>query len=142
MQISGEDYTFEVRIDMLGNSADLILRMLRDKWPDGVFETEMMEQPISLRDASVWSRFENADEFFVYSDSRAAKTWNDEGLTSENENQMIHVILRRMPVRQVGEITIVVDRVEGDLRQWIDRVRDTVERESIYFGRSTPLVAA
>ncbi len=93
------------------STADLIIRRVRQYWPNGIFQDANSSEMYSVFDPWVAIHGTNSREFFIYRDAEAAKGWEAEGAVSENFNTMLHILLDPSPDAdaKMQEITIVCD---------------------------------
>jgi hypothetical protein len=107
--IGGIDISFNVPGN--NSTADLIVRQMRQFWPDGVFQDADSADTHGIFDPWVAIYGTNSREFFIYRDAESAQRWEDAGAVPENSNTMLHFLLG--PPTDVNsesqQITVVCD---------------------------------
>lgn len=92
----------DVVIDGRTSPADLelLLYAARARWPRGVVESASGDQvqPLQTAASVAWPT-----ELFIYESPEAHAQWSLHGLTDENSDRMIHVII------EAEQLTLVVD---------------------------------
>src|SRR5262245_61629811 len=81
---------------------DSIVRYLSRAWPDAILEDAAGTEPMPIR--ALWSRAPSPREFFVYRNGQSFHSWQAQGATDDNGEDMIHVVIGN------HEITCVIDR--------------------------------
>jgi hypothetical protein len=125
--IGGSDVILRVRDDI--PPEDVILRTVRNHWPQFVLQNAE-EDHVRPRDPNGLLPVPAGPEFFVYRDQIAADDWERNGARPENANLMLHILAFDKMATEVGftSVTIVCDRVEGDVRTIIEEIRSNFER--------------
>ncbi|MEO6809384.1 MAG: hypothetical protein ABI353_09770 [Isosphaeraceae bacterium] len=123
--IGGTDLVFWIRDDV--PAADVILRTVRRKWPDYVFQ-DADDPSMPSKSARGWLPRPSGREFFIYYDLAAARSWHEDGATSENLNTMIYVVLgnRTRPAANLRSITIVCGELSGEMRALMDEIQMSI----------------
>ena len=95
--------------------ADLVLRVVRQHWPNFVFQDADADQPLDA--ASPLLTPPTGHEFFLYRTAATAQEWLEFGATDNNKNTLIHVILgnRRKPELRLRSVTLVGDDWTGEM---------------------------
>jgi hypothetical protein len=109
--IGGVDTIIEGRVDE--EDIDILLRLLRASWPGGICESSDGATVIPLRGAPGKRGF--GKEFFAYRDEASKASWDEHGLTEDNGEAMISVIIEDDCIALVsGEST----SASGHLATW------------------------
>jgi len=120
MMIGGTDLIFSVR------RADFdirsVLEAILDLWPHAVFEEADGEGTQPLAEVCGRKVFPS-EEFFISRDAAAAKSWDEQGATPENANDLVH-ILWGQPSGPAGQPQLTV--VVGSLTDEMIRLRDAI----------------
>lgn len=77
MEIGGQDFSFDTVEPV---SRDEVMEVIRDLWPEAVFEFGEGDDV-------------EGDELFAYRDDDAQESWNKYGLTDDNGDALLHVII-------------------------------------------------
>ncbi len=120
--IGGTDIEFRVGDGV--PVADVIFRTIRRYWPNYVVENALDESP-SFKPTAGLIPDPPSPEFFIYRDEEAAKDWGEVGATPENGNLMAYVLMGAdKPERGLHSITIVVGSPTGEMRSFLNELRD------------------
>jgi hypothetical protein len=124
--IGGTDIVLKVRSD--APAADVILRTVRRHWPQCLYEDADDEAvPVYSADGT-WPPQLKSREFFLYRDEEAARSWDEYGAASENDNLMLHVILPHAVETSVqATLTLVCGEPVGEMGALIDDIRRQLE---------------
>jgi hypothetical protein len=124
--IGGIDISFNVPVN--NPTADLIVRRMRQFWPEGVFQDANSAETHGIFEPWVAIHGTNSREFFIYRDAEAAKKWNDAGAVPENSNTMLHFLLGPAPEvdSESQQVTVVCDKRTEDIMSVIRDLQNTL----------------
>jgi hypothetical protein len=108
--------------------ADLILRACQRHWHGSEchFQHADQAEAHSLREAWVWTRGTASREFFVYRDRQAFSDWGLHGAVRSNQNSMFHFLIgSAVPASGLVEVTLVCDRLTGEVKQLVGDLRNS-----------------
>jgi len=85
-------YDIEAKGEVSPQTANLVLRLVRETWPSAVAlpENDTTSIPIEEATRKVW---DFPCGFFVFENQQAKLSWDEHGKTDENDDQMVYVIL-------------------------------------------------
>jgi hypothetical protein len=87
--IGGNDIVFSKHTEPLDRI--VLVQAFQRSWPALVVQDGTAEDIVSFDDAL--GIVASADEFFVYRDEPSFKSWSEHGARSDNEDQMVHVMV-------------------------------------------------
>jgi hypothetical protein len=137
--IGGVDTSIGGRVDR--EDIDVLLRLFHAGWPGGVCESSDGAIVISLRRAV--GKGAPGEEFFVYRDEASKASWDEHGLTDDNGEAMVSVIVANDYIALVsGESTsesgslatttlAAIHRIRLDRRLTGTPVRETTTTEHV-----------
>jgi len=102
--IGGKDIVFGKHTEPLDRI--VLVQTFRKTWPHLVVQDGAAEDIVSFDDAL--GIVASSDEFFVYRDDASFQSWSEHGARSDNEDQMVHVIVAP------DEVTFVVAGVVSE----------------------------
>jgi predicted nucleic acid-binding protein len=97
------------------DDAKFIRSCLHMLWPEGVYHDAESTTPQCLSEA-LPSTEAPGDEFLIYSDMDAFKSWATEGATTNNADQMLHVFV------ESSAITFVVQRAASPVAEMVGQI--------------------
>ena len=125
--IGGADLILEV-----GFGPDELVRFtrsLRRLWPDLVAET-LTSGPASLEILAA-QLLEGEREFFFYRTPAARASWEEDGMTADNQADLVHLVLGR------DTTTVVLDRLGTALHGQVSRIAEELGLQGL--RRISPL---
>lgn len=129
MLISGIDNVLRVPTPTRGTSQDRALEFFAARWPNCVVETDELPLAVRPSDANFRHQLSVAQELFIYPTAEAAASWNEDGATPENSNQMIHLLFTAPdPLRAESMITAVIGDRTPEMEQLVEDLRRTLQR--------------
>lgn len=133
--IGGTDVICAVRSDI--PIADMIFRTVRRYWPQFVYQDADDETGPFTPHQGPWLPRPAGQEFFIYRDPKAARSWDRYGATPRNVNTMLYVILPREQgfVPTVTSMTIVCGELSGEMGELMQEIQMSL-RESVESLRS------
>lgn len=125
--ISGIDLSLEAPRESF--EPRLILDVILDRWPNAMFQDVNEENPHPLGALLESDTDIQTSEFFVYPDEASAQSWNREGLTTANTNNMVHFLIKDDP-NCAGplQITMVVDEFTPEMADWYSSLNSVLEQ--------------
>lgn len=97
---------------------EIIAEVCRQYWPHALFQDVDEEQTHALDHG--WNGAGSSKEFFIYRDAAAADAWENLGVVPENENTMLHFLIRDQgDLGEEREVTCVCDAPTGDAEKII-----------------------
>ena len=82
--IGGTDIYFTISNE---NPFEEAIEVIKSFWPDAIVEHE-------------------AEERFIYPNQKAKESWDRDGVTNDNDKELIHLIWRKI---KLSEFTVVID---------------------------------
>ena len=107
--IGGDDFTLEG--PPWPKERFFILKAFYELWSNGVWHG--VDEVSATYPLSGYESASERKEFFVYENQAMFESWEQNGLNSQNENSMTHVILGD------SSITIVVDDRKSELGEYV-----------------------
>jgi hypothetical protein len=121
--IGGTDVILDVKPGV--SAADVILRRVRRHWPACVYQDADDESEPFEPLGEIWPPTLKGNEFFLYRDEEAARSWDEFGATEENANLILHVLL---PTGQADDdphsVTIVCGEPVGEVKTLLAEVEE------------------
>ena len=111
--ISGFDLVLEVQRH--GFSPRLILDVVLDFWPEGVFQDAEEENTRPLSTVFAAEPDLRTREFFIYRDEASARSWNKDGRTDASTNSMLHFLIVDQQPDEGLQVTMVCDELTPEL---------------------------
>ena len=104
-------------------SVEASVRVIRQKWPNAVFEYGETGEPYEhFRQIP----FSQLNEIFVYRDPEATRTWNAEGAVPEVSNLLIHLIADE------DMLTVVTDKIDDEMVGIVAAIRSGLSDVILY----------
>ena len=114
MEIGGIDIVLAARRN--APVAEIVLRRIRLMWPHCVFEDAERPGCHPISSPWVWFSGTQSTEFFIYRDDEAARAWEEQGATAENQDAMIHVLLGESErAGSLMDVTLVIGSQSPDI---------------------------
>jgi hypothetical protein len=107
-----------------------ILRIVCRRWKDYVFQNADDLAPMPPLPPGILPT-PTGDQFFLYRDESAARSWEEFGAIPENANTMLHVLVgkRRQPGTDYHSLTVVCDEAVGETREILDEIEAALRAE-------------
>jgi hypothetical protein len=93
----------------------LILDVVLDRWPEGVFQNADEETTRSLEAVAAGEDELTSAEFLLYQDEASAQNWALEGRTTANGNQLLHFLIQDEPTSGLVRVTLVIDELTPEM---------------------------
>lgn len=87
MMFGGQDLTFETSAPV---TSEAIQGIILELWPEAVFETSESEAV-------------EGEELFAYRDAAAQESWNEYGLTDDNGDALLYIIINGCHIHVVHD---------------------------------------
>ncbi|HZK79430.1 MAG TPA: hypothetical protein VFC46_00145 [Humisphaera sp.] len=125
--IGGTDVVLEIGAGV--RAADAILRAVRRHWPRCVYQNADDESAPFTPFEGDWPPQDVDREFFVYKDEEAARSWDADGATPENDNTMLYVIVPEKPADRttVPTLTVVCGEPSGEVKAILDDIESSLK---------------
>lgn len=107
--------------------SDIVVRRMRQLWPAGIFQDADSVDKHDIFEAWVNITGTKSRDFFVYRDANAVRAWEEVGASPENQNTMLHFLIRlgERNGSAIEELTVVCDRRSHDVARLIDDLEAT-----------------
>jgi hypothetical protein len=117
-----------------------ILRIVCRRWKDYVFQNAADLAPMPRFPQGILPT-PTGDQFFIYRNEAAARSWEEFGAIPENANTMLHVLVgkRRQPGTDYRSLTVVCDEAVGETREILDEIEAALRAEG-RDGNGVPVV--
>jgi hypothetical protein len=112
------------------NDIDVFLRGVRARWPDAIVERvgdDADEKTITIANA-IRLQLHPSCVLFVFENPAAMDSWNEHGLTKENDEQLLHGYF------YPDEVTFVANTKDGPSGQFIQDMIQSIQLNRQTFG--------